>query len=291
VTDGAARSIALGDGRRLAYAEYGDPAGIPVLWFHGAPSSRFEPLLIGDDALRAHGLRVIAPDRPGMGASDFQPRRAFDDWPGDVASLADALGLQRFAVIGFSGGGPYVAACAARIPERITRAVVVSGGWNMNWPEAREGIPWPNRLLFTLSRRAPWLLAAMLKLMVAMSKDGDPAKDLEELRKRVPAPDFEALREPFRMKAMNRIIRGSVQQGTAGPVHDLALYAREFTLRPEDARMPVAFFHGERDANAPIGLARKVSGAMPGATLAAYPREAHMSMLCARFDDIAPALR
>lgn len=131
--------IVLPDGRTLAYAEFGQADGYPVLYFHGAPSSRLEPLLIGDEAFVRLGLRVIAPDRPGIGGSDFQRGRGFSHWPSDVVSLADALGLGQFALLGNSGGGPYVAVCAARIPNRIRAAVIVSGGWRMDWPEATDG--------------------------------------------------------------------------------------------------------------------------------------------------------
>jgi pimeloyl-ACP methyl ester carboxylesterase len=71
--------LTLPDGRRLAYAEYGDPNGHPVFYFHGTPSSRLEPLILGDEAIAQSGLRVIAPDRPGVGQSDFQPNRGFSD--------------------------------------------------------------------------------------------------------------------------------------------------------------------------------------------------------------------
>src|SRR5262249_39080994 len=84
----------------LSYAEFGRPEGDPVLYFHGSPSSRLEPLLLGDEMLGRLGLRVISPDRPGMGGSDFQPGRRITDWPADVTSLADAPGLDRFAVRG-----------------------------------------------------------------------------------------------------------------------------------------------------------------------------------------------
>jgi pimeloyl-ACP methyl ester carboxylesterase len=82
--------IVLPDGRRLAYAEFGAHGGRPVLYFHGSPSSRLEPLLVGDKVWTRHGLRVIAPDRPGMGLSDFQPGRGFSHWPADVAALPSA---------------------------------------------------------------------------------------------------------------------------------------------------------------------------------------------------------
>src|SRR5262245_54218318 len=124
--------LTLPSGRLLAYCEYGDPAGAPVLYFHGSPSSRLEPLLIGDDTWRRLGLRVIAADRPGMGQSPFQDGRRLLDWPANATVLADTLGLERFAVLGFSGGGPYVFACAAQIPQRLTAAVVVSGGGRMD---------------------------------------------------------------------------------------------------------------------------------------------------------------
>ena len=120
--------ITLPDGRRLAYAEFGKPDGYPVLYFHGSPASRLEPMLIGDEAFNRFGLRVIAPDRPGMGQSDFQPKRGFSDWPADVTALADVLGLDRFSILGNSGGGGYAAVCTAKIPERLRAVVIVSGG-------------------------------------------------------------------------------------------------------------------------------------------------------------------
>ncbi len=92
--------VILPDRRKLAYAEYGKPDGYPVMYFHGTPSSRLEPAVIGDETWARLGLRVIAPDRPGMGGSDFQPRRGFSDWPKDVLALADTLGLGQFAGLG-----------------------------------------------------------------------------------------------------------------------------------------------------------------------------------------------
>ena len=86
--------LTLPDGRKLAYGEFGKPDGYPVLYFHGTPSSRLEPLMIGDEVFRQVGIRVIAPDRPGVGGSDFQLNREFSDWPKDVEFLADAVGLE-----------------------------------------------------------------------------------------------------------------------------------------------------------------------------------------------------
>ena len=138
--NGADNELILPDGRRLCYAEYGDPHGLPVFYFHGSPSSRLEPAMFGAE-LSFSGLRIIAPDGPGIGRSDWQESRTFADWAMDIVNLADHLGWMAFALMGNSGGGPYVAACAALIPERVTAAVVVSGAWRMDAPEVRANLP------------------------------------------------------------------------------------------------------------------------------------------------------
>ncbi len=120
-----AKTIRLSDERTLGYAEYGKPDGVPVFYFHGTPGSR---LLPDDEIAFAEriGIRLILPERPGFGFSDYQPNRTFLDWTSDVTQLADALHLSRVGIMGVSGGGPYVLACAYQIPERMTKAAVVS---------------------------------------------------------------------------------------------------------------------------------------------------------------------
>jgi pimeloyl-ACP methyl ester carboxylesterase len=99
-----------------------------IFYFHGSPSTRLEWYLFRTEALaKKLKLRLIVPDRPGLGRSDFQPGRRIGDWPADVIALADHLPLSRFAVVGYSGGDPYAAACALKIPERLTHVGIVSG--------------------------------------------------------------------------------------------------------------------------------------------------------------------
>jgi len=106
--------LALADGRRLGYAEFGDPSGAPCLYFHFSPGSRLEPAAVFSGVRQAwlRGVRLVSADRPGFGLSDRQPARTLLDWPGDIAALADHLGIDRFAVLGASGGGAYALACA-----------------------------------------------------------------------------------------------------------------------------------------------------------------------------------
>jgi pimeloyl-ACP methyl ester carboxylesterase len=281
--------IILPDGRRLAYAEFGKPGGSPVLYFHGAPASRLEPLLVGDEAWARLGLRVIAPDRPGVGGSAFLPDRGFSDWPRDVTALADALGLGRFAVLGNSGGGPYAAACAAKIPDRLSAAVIVSGGWQMNLPEAKRNMAVVNRLFFVLAGRASPLLRLLLKVM-GNSSVGDREKELAKLRARVPPADYAAFAEPGRFEALHAMMRECMRQGTKGPAWDIRLYTRPFDFKLDDIRMPLKLFHGERDVNVPIALVRRMVAGLPDARLITYKDEAHFSTLCNHLDEFAQAL-
>ncbi|MDA1004205.1 MAG: alpha/beta hydrolase, partial [Chloroflexi bacterium] len=156
------REITLADGRRLAYAEYGAPTGVPVFVFPGTPGSHLLSSVAEQPAL-ARGVRIIAPDRPGIGRSDDQPGRRFSDWPADVAQLADALGCERFAVVGISGGGPYALSCASALPARVTIAGIVSSPAPFDVPGMLDGMPPPLRAGWALLRRAPGACALALR--------------------------------------------------------------------------------------------------------------------------------
>jgi len=282
------RAIALPDGRRLAYAEFGVPDGEPLLYFHGSPSSRLEPLLVGEDVWARLGLRVVCPDRPGIGGSDFQPGRRITDWPADVTALADALGLERFALLGNSGGCPYVAVCAAKVPDRIRTAVIVSGGWRMDWPEAR-GLPVPNRVMLLLARRSRFLLRLMLGMMGGIAQ-GEREKELAQMKNRMPPADYAAFSVPGRLEAFGDGMRECLRRGAAGAAWDLGLYVRDFGFRLDEVRVPLTLFHGENDVNAPIAMAERAARELPGAKLVTYPGEAHLSTLCNHMDDVARAI-
>ena len=120
------RIIKLKDGRKLGFCEYGDPKGKPIFYFHGWPASRLSGSET-DKAAKKLKIRVISPDRPGFGLSDYKEDRTLLGWADDVLELADQLKIKKFAVMGVSGGGPYSAVCAYKIPERVTKAGIVVG--------------------------------------------------------------------------------------------------------------------------------------------------------------------
>ncbi len=139
------KTIRLQDGQILDYAEYGSPEEKPMFYFHGHPGARLEARFMAEQAVQA-GIRLIGVDRSGMGLSSYKAGRHLLDWPDDVCELADNLGIDRFGVAGFSGGGPYAIACAYKLPNRLTACRVIAGAGYLN------------PLLAFLSQWLPWLL-------------------------------------------------------------------------------------------------------------------------------------
>jgi pimeloyl-ACP methyl ester carboxylesterase len=278
--------LTLPDNRRLAYAEFGKPDGHPVFHFHGSPSSRLEPLLLGDDVFSQLGLRIIAPDRPGMGQSDFQPDRGFSDWPDDVVFLADALGLDKFSILGISGGCGYVAACAAKVPKRLHSAVIVSGAWSMDYI---EDMPTASRLLWFLAKKSPIFHKILLKVMLR-SLQGSPEKLLATFKKQLPPVDYAVVESPERMKPFAQTSLESMREGVKGATKDLQLYVQEWDFSLDEIQIPLTLFHGGQDMNVPIVAVKRVMASLPTARLITYPDEGHISLIVNHIDAIAKAL-
>ena len=287
----ATYKMLLSGGRKLAYSEYGKPDGLPVMYFHGSPSSRLEPLLYGgDEVFSQTGLHLIAPDRPGMGRSDSYPKRGFSDWTKDVVALANHLELEQFSVLGNSGGCGYVAACAAKIPERLRAAVAVSGAWRMDWPEAMDNLRPPLDFLWGLTKRAPFLLPSMLILTKASFKVSRE-RMLAQQKKSLPAADYAVMEQPGRLEAFIEMYRESLAAGAKGGAWDMRLYVREWDFGWDEIKMPLTLFHGEQDLQVPVAVARRAAGCLPTARLITYPDEAHLSTFNNHVSDIAAALR
>ncbi len=285
-TDGR---IYLGDGRRLGYAEYGDPEGRPLFYCHGFPASRFEAALL-DPAARKVRVRIVAADRPGFGVSDFQPDRRFGDWPGDVAELADALGIDRFAIVGVSGGGPYALACARKIPRRLTAVGVVCGLGPVGESRALRGMLWSRRLVFNLARRAPWLLRLSYAAVFEHLLRRRPTAILSMIARTPVLPDRRVLERPETRRALLASIQESVREGSRGILHELSLYTREWDFRPEEIALTVDLWHGEADPVVPVAHARALVKQLPRVRPVILPGEGHFSLPMNHMESILLAL-
>lgn len=279
----------LPDGRRLSYDQYGPASGHPVFYFHGSPSSRLDIHLMAPDFLHQGPFRMISVDRPGMGRSDFQPGRGFSHWAEDVAALAGGLGLEKFAVMGVSGGGGYVAACARFIPGCLTAALIVSGAGRMDWPEATAGLTTQIKMIWKLARWSPLFTRAMLALMRTTFK-GDRAKFQKQMSASLPPADAALFADPRLVEVFAAAVLESMRQGVRGPAWDMRLYVQPWDFHLEEIDFPVTLLHGEADANVPVAVARRVAAAIPGCRAVFYSGEAHLSTGFNHLDAIVAAL-
>ena len=213
-------AIQLSDGRRLAYAEYGDPSGEPVFLFHGVPGSRLSWGLLPDDPFPP-SLRIVAPDRPGYGRSDPKPDRTVLDWADDVAQLADALEIDKFAVLGASGGGPGALACAWSIPERLTSVGAVACPAPTNAPNVFEGMSTTNRFFMKLAWHVPWLSNANTRFLGWLVRR-NPESYINTMKYKIHDVDRRVLARPEIQKMLTTDFTEALRNGSQGMASDLA---------------------------------------------------------------------
>lgn len=277
------QAIALPDGRVLAYAEYGDSDGAPVFFFHGIPGSRlFRP---PDAITRRAGVRLICMDRPGYGQSTFQAGRRIVDWPADVAFLADSLGIERFAVAGHSGGGPYALACAYALPQRVTLAAVISGLGPLEAPKALEGMWARNRLGFQMGRFIPWPLWRWLIWFFFHKSRREPETVVESDKSQRPRADAALWKDPAIRAICYQSEVEAFRQGTLGHAWEARLATLPWGFPLRDIRIPVHLWHGTADNLATIHMARYLATTIPTARPHFYEDEAHL-LIFPRWEEI-----
>ena len=286
-TSPADEVLRLRDGRMLGYAEYGNPAGSPVMMFHGLPGSRLMASF-ADEAAARHGVRLIAPERPGYGLSTYQPGRRLLDWPDDVCELADAFGVERFAVAGVSSGGPYVAACAYKIPQRLTAAAMISSPAPYGTPAYFDGMHRRNRMTWKLTRRVPpvsRVLAWLTGRVIARASD---ERMLKMLSSDLPPAD-QAVVSRGELQPLLADTRESFRSGARGVAHEFGLNVRPWGFRLEDIGMPVHLWHGEDDRNVPVSHGRYLAGAIPNCVPHFCPAEGHL-LVADHIDEILQSI-
>lgn len=262
--------MTLPDGRSLAYTDCGASDGPLVVYFHGAPTSRLD--LIGmEESFRALGVRVVSPDRPGYGRSSPRPGRGFNDWPEDVAALVDHLGVDRFAVMGASSGGPYVVACAALLPGRIAGAGVVAGVTDMGWPGAWEGVEVREATLMRLGDEA----AAVRWCEEHFGSDG--SRFFETGGEMAPA-DVALLGDEAIAAGFIATIGEAFRQGVGGLAQDVTVQGRPWPFDPLVITAPTRVLHGQADTLVPIAHGRHTADVIPGASLVTFPDHGHLSI-------------
>jgi pimeloyl-ACP methyl ester carboxylesterase len=280
--------LMLSDGRRLGYAQYGQPGGEPIVYFHGHPGSRLEARF-GHEAAVAAGFRVIALDRPGCGLSDVQPGRVITDWPADVAQAADALGIDRFSVAGASGGGPYALACAWRLARRVIRAAVISGVGPPQVPGSTAGMRWQNRLGFPLVARWPAVARVLMRSM-RRSVMSRPERTIEALARAMSPADAEIVRRPEVRALSIADITEAFRQGFDGAASDMVLLARPWGFSLREIEQEVYLWQGEADTLVPPAMGRYLAEQIPHCHATMLPGAGHL-LIIDRMPDLMTAFR
>lgn len=271
--------VQLADGAVVAFEEYGDPSGTPVIFCHGWPSSRTMAQLAHEPA-RDLGIRIISADRPGISGSSMHLDRKLSDWPRIAEELAKDLEIGEFRMLAISGGAPYAYATAVAMPERV-RAIAIVGGvipfaelkdfkgllplyrWMLAFHRNRPGVL---RQLFRLAQpflafRAPIRLRpVLLKTLLLRPCDAASLRD---------DAAFEAIFESQR-----RAWRGSVE----GVMIDAQIYAQPWGFTIEDVRVPVRLWHGMEDRAFAVGLAKEIANRFPNCKARFIPNEGHYSL-------------
>ncbi len=265
------RILTLPDGRRVACAEYGDPGGLPVLALHGTPGSRLM-FALADRAARERGIRLIAPERPGYGLSDYRHSESLAQIAEDLSAVADLYEVDRFAVIGVSGGGPYAVAAAAAMPDRISLLALVAPIGEVADVQLR--LSRFQRLLFRRLARRPWasrLFFRRLRLMVFRSPD----TAYRWLMRRVRAADRELLARSGVRISLQAAMGEGLRPGVEGVAQDLRLCCSPWRLRFADIDVPAIIWQGSDDPVVPPEAAYALARALPNCRLDVIPAAGH----------------
>jgi pimeloyl-ACP methyl ester carboxylesterase len=271
--------VATAGGRRLAVNEAGDLRAQPVFFLHGTPGSRVGPLP-REQELRERGVRLISFDRPGYGGSDRLVSRTVGDVASDVATIADALGVGQFAVLGRSGGGPHALACAALLPDRVTRAaaLVSLAPWGAEGLDWFGGMTHSNVDAYTTAASDPDVLSMRLVQAAAKIK-ADPASHVAVLSPEMPGADRRIVADGDVRALLAQNFAEALRNSADGWIDDVLAFCSHWGFEVSDISRPVLLWHGGEDVFSPVTHTRWLAERIPGALAETPPDRAHFGAL------------
>jgi pimeloyl-ACP methyl ester carboxylesterase len=255
------------DGRQVAWDEYGDLSGAPVVFLHGTPGGRLG-FAVRDELFRGLGLRVLATDRPGYGGTDPLPGRSVLSHAGDVLAVLDAAGLDRVYVVGGSGGGPHALGVGAEAPSRVLAIGVLVGAVPLR-PDEVTGQVRFNQEVMALVDDEPALTAKLEGARTTILRDG-----IEALLTDAPASDRAARNAVA--DALAATFADALAPGVDGWRDDYrAIWGTPWGFEPEDVDVPVLWGHGTEDVNVPFAAAKRLADRLPQLDLLVWEGMGH----------------
>jgi len=280
----------LADGRRMAYREYGDPLGEPVFHCHSLLGSRLELAFEGDRHAKAQGIRLIIPDRPGIGCSDPRSDAGFLEWAEDLKALADGLEIGRFKLSGYAMGGQYALAAAFAMPRRIRRLALVSVGFAPRFPADFREIQTFYRFNLKLVKHA----RPIYRLFFSIMRRGflhNPDNFFKQFSGQMEGRDLAVLEAPnFRGMLTQNLYEGW-RQSALIPCRDIESWMdNSWDFYVQDIQTPVDLWHGERDHHVPCILGQALARRLPNVRLRIEASQGHL-MFFSHWPKMLEALR
>jgi pimeloyl-ACP methyl ester carboxylesterase len=272
----AEHTMTLSNGLKLGYAEYGDPRGEVMFYFHGWPSSHVQGSLF-DEAAKKHRIRLICPDRPGIGLSDFQPNRSLDDWTHTLEQLAAHVGADNYHVMGWSGGGPYVLITALKMPKRLLSASIICGAPPLKFLGDRDMF-WLYRVMIQLRHYFPTVLGTVLRLGGVIAKGSPQKAPLRWLMKLLGDEDRRVLLLPGVYDVVRDATLGALNRGPRSVIADADIYLSEWGFEVSQITFPIHFWHGKQDKNIAWTYTERIASLIPAATTRWSESDGHYSM-------------
>jgi len=270
------KSITLSDGRTLAYTEHGDLYGPAIFFFHGNPGSRW--MRHPDDSIvETLAVRIITPDRPGYGLSDFQKKRTLLDYPDDLKQLADALNLDQFGVFGVSAGGPYVAATAYALPERVKSAAIVSGPAPFDRDNPYEGVNDTYQRAYKLAKWPAWILRPLLNWQTKAALK-DPEAAMKVTYTYISQADRELLDQPQFREQVKGYRAEAARQGINGLVREAQILVSPWGFDLHMIKPTIHLWYWADDTLVPPQMGRYLEAHMPHTISHFLPDGGHFSI-------------
>jgi pimeloyl-ACP methyl ester carboxylesterase len=258
--------------RKFGIYEYGIESGPVVFYFHGFPGSRLDGFLFDFDTVAGtSGHRIIAVDRPGIGNSDFINKRRLQDWVTDVSNIADYLKIDKFSVLGISGGAPYALSIAHGLHERLHSVSIVSGMGPFQYKESKIGSAMMIPKLSAILRR---IIVWFMRLGIT----GDPEKFRNRIVSTLPASDSKYLISTGKIDAIVTAFQESLKQGLKGYLHEAKIYKGKWGFDIKSIKSKVYLWHGVDDRNVSIKLAKRIGSEIPGCQAKYIENEGHFSL-------------
>lgn len=280
------RNIKLEDGRVLTLNEYGDTSGRPVFYFHGSGAGSGLYASMYHDAAKQHAVRLLAPDRPGIGGSSDQPNRTLIDWVSDIKDTADALGIGQFSIISESGGSAYAFVCAAQLPERISKVMIVSGLCPTDDKSLKEGLPFQSKIALGILTKSPdVLLKSLYKGMIKKAKS-NPELIFRQLIKKGTKAEKEILENSMYKTVFEKSLLYAFSQSAGNNVRDIRILSGSWGIDLSTIQTEIQFWHGEKDASAPVEMVRRLAARLPKAAAGIFPEDTHITVLLRHASEI-----